>query len=191
MHNLKDIRHILPYYRKYIPEIIISCIMILSISLLLLPTPFLTRRLFDKTIPESNYSELIIIIIIVSSLLIISKTIGYFQNQFFFRINNRIILNIRTDILKKINRIPLRKFQKFGNGYLISRINDDTMKLQNLFADTLIGIIKDLLTLIVGLTALLFIHWKLALLSTAILPLFICTAYIFGKKNNTTVQDLL
>lgn len=109
------------------------------------------------------------------------RVISYFQGLLFYKINTKIILDIKLDLLKKINKLPLKINKKYGTGYLISRINDDTDRLRSLFADTFISIVKDILTFMVGLTAIFIIHWKLAIISIAILPFFILATIYFSR----------
>ena len=64
----------------------------------------------------------------------------------------------------------------------MSRITTDVDKLESLFAGTIIHIIKDILTFIVGVSAMFYLHWKLALVSIMILPFFAVTSIYFSKK---------
>ena len=180
MTNLK-LMFLLNYFRRYHFLLIVGGFSVFILSILILPSPLITRRIIDITLPGKKYNELIFLILIVLGLLLLMKTIGYFQNLLFYKINTKVILDIRLDLLKKINRLPLKTSKKYGAGYLISRINDDTNRLRSLFADTLIGIAKDLLTFLVGLTAIFIIHWRLALLSTIILPVFFLSSIYFSR----------
>ena len=174
------------YKKKYLSHhwknLFWGSLSILILSLLILPTPLITRRLLDKTIPDKNLQELLILMLIVFGLLLITRLLSYFQGILFYKINAKVMLDIRLDLLRKVNKLPLRISKTYSSGYLISRINEDTGRLHSLFADTIINIAKDLLTFLVGLTAIFFIHWKLALVSLTILPLYTLFTIYFSKK---------
>jgi ABC-type bacteriocin/lantibiotic exporter with double-glycine peptidase domain len=170
------------YFKPQSSKLILGTISIFFLSLLILPTPLITRRILDKSLPNKNLQELILLVLIVFGLLLVMRVIGYFQGLLFYKINSKVILDIRLDLLKKMNKLPLKISKKYSTGYLISRINDDTGRLQSLFADTIINIAKDVLTFLVGLTAIFFIHWKLALVSIIILPFYILFTIHFSKK---------
>ncbi|MBC8527482.1 MAG: ABC transporter ATP-binding protein, partial [Candidatus Cloacimonetes bacterium] len=172
---------LIPYFKKHTASLIVGGISIFLLSILILPTPLITARIIDKTLPNKNLQELLFLILLVLGLLIFMKVVGYFQGLLFYKINTKVILNIRLDLLEKINKLPLKISKKYGTGYLISRINDDTSRLQSLFADTFIGIIKDVLTFLVGAVVIFFIHWKLALISVAILPFFVASTIYFSR----------
>ncbi|MEA3476254.1 MAG: ABC transporter ATP-binding protein [Candidatus Cloacimonadota bacterium] len=174
-------RFLTPYFKKHITSLIIGGISVFLLSILILPTPLITRHIIDKTLPNKNLQELLFLILLVLGLLIFMKVVGYFQGLLFYKINTKVILSIRLDLLEKINKLPLKINKKYGTGYLISRINDDTDRIRTLFADTVIMIIKDILTFLVGVMAIFIIHWKLALISITILPFFVASTIYFSK----------
>ncbi len=169
------------YFSDYIPKLILGALSIFLLSLLILPTPLITRRIIDHTLPQKNLQELVFLIGLVFVLLIVTRLLSYFQGMLFYKINSRVILSIRTDLLKKINRFPMIIFKKYSTGYLMSRVNDDTNRLQSLFVDTMVSILKDILTFIVGGVAIFLIHWKLALMAFAILPFYVISAIYFSR----------
>ena len=104
------------YFTSHITNLIIAAISIFLLSLLILPTPLITRRIIDKTLPNQNLQELFILILIVFGLLILMRVISYFQGLLFYKINTKIVLDIRLDLLKKINKLPLKINKKYGTG---------------------------------------------------------------------------
>ncbi len=175
------LKFLIPYFKKHTASLIVGGISIFLLSILILPTPLITRHIIDNTLPEKNIHQLVFLILVVLGLLIFMKAVGYFQGLLFYKINTKVILSIRLDLLEKINKLPLKISKRYGTGYLISRINDDTDRIRTLFADTFIMIIKDVLTFLVGAVVIFFIHWKLALISVAILPFFVMATIYFSK----------
>lgn len=149
---------------------------------MIFPSPFLTRHILDEVIPEKKLSELFFMIIAVLIILSVQRIVSYYQGLIFYRINSKIIFDIRIDMLRAINNITAEQHLLYGSGYLMSRINDDTDRLHSLFADSMIDIIKDVLTLIFGCMAIFYLHWKLALTTIVLLPLFLFTSSHFSKK---------
>jgi len=170
-----------PNLKPYSAPLILGGILILASSLLLLPTPLLTRQILDKSIPSGNSTELFALIALAFGILLFQRTIGYIQGMLFYKVNNRIVFDIRLALLKKIGRTQIGVLKQYGNGYLMSRINSDTESLRSLFADTMVNILKDSLTLIVGLIAIFFLHVKLALIVLCLLPFYITAMLYFSK----------
>jgi ABC-type bacteriocin/lantibiotic exporter with double-glycine peptidase domain len=155
--------------------------MILNI-LMLMPTPLLTMYLIDTVIPTGDIHMLGMICSLCILILILSGLFGILQNLYFSKFNYRVIFDIQFDILDKVRQTSAQFRNKKQTGYLMSRINDDPGRLQNLFADTLVSLIKDILILITGSIIIFVINWQLALVSVVLLPFFIITLQKFGVK---------
>lgn len=154
--------------------------LIMLLSLLILPIPLLTRFLLDEILPRKQILSLFRYGVLLILLVITVKIMEYIQNMLFQRINNRIILAIRLQMLDKVNHLPSIIRSRYENGYLMARINEDTTRLKSLFADTWTVLLKDLLTLGIGLTAIFYLEWKLALLVTGLLPIFVLLNYHYS-----------
>jgi subfamily B ATP-binding cassette protein MsbA len=106
----------------------------------------------------------------------------FYKIIFFGKFNFKVSFDIQFDVLKKIRRTSAKYRNKQQTGYLMSRINDDPQRLQSLFAENFISIIKDIIILLVGGAIIFILDWKLALISIILLPFFIYALQFFGKK---------
>lgn len=174
-------QYIRPYIRPYIKQVILGSICILFSSMLILPAPFITKYIIDSTINGKNIKQLLTYAIILLICMTISSVIGYCQSMLFCNINNKIVMNMRIDILHKIYKIPLNESEKFGDGYLISRINEDTTRLKSMFVDTIISSFKDVFTLIIGIIAIFNIDIKLSIIICIVLPIYVIVSIYFSN----------
>jgi len=170
------------YLKRYKKDAFLGGLFMILNVLMLLPTPLLTMYLIDTIIPSKNIGMLIIICLACIFVLFISGIFGILQNYFFGKFNYNVIFDIQFDILDKIRQTSAQFRNKKQTGYLMSRINDDPGRLQNLFADTFVSLIKDIIILIVGISIIFMLDWKLALISIVLLPFFILALQQFGKK---------
>lgn len=155
--------------------------MIISV-ILLTPMPLLTMYIIDDVLPHKNISLLTTISLFFVTALILKEISNNLQGYYFNKFNNKIVFDIQLDIIKKIQKTTSQYRQRVQTGYLISRIKDDTNKLYSLFASTYVSIIKDFITLLVGVIIIFNMHWKLALISISLLPLFIYSLKFFGAR---------
>lgn len=155
--------------------------MILGV-LLLIPTPLLTMHLIDKVIPTGDIYMLSIICIVCVCVLILNGVFSNLQNFFFSKFNHKVVFDIQLDLITLVQSTSTQFRQQKQTGYLMSRIKDDPSRLQSLFADTYTAIVKDAITLLVGCCIIFYLHWKLAIVSIVLLPLFIFTLRKFGIK---------
>lgn len=110
------------------------------------------------------------------------------------RVGQDTLMEIRRQVFRHIQRLPMGTLDRFSSGRLITRATNDVEGLNELFTDVLVNIFQDAIALI-GITCMmLFINWKLALVSFVTLPLILLTTWIIrGKlrRNFTRVKALI
>ncbi|OFX26466.1 MAG: hypothetical protein A2041_00570 [Bacteroidetes bacterium GWA2_31_9b] len=156
--------------------------------LLMLPTPLITMYLIDQILPQKDFPMLSLVSGLLVIFILFKFISSYFQNLYFVKFNELVIFHIQIDLNEKIQSFTARYRQKLQTGYLMSRISNDPNRLHGLFATILLTAVSDILTFIVGLIIIFFIHWKLALASLFILPFFIYAINYFSKKIRDTAE---
>jgi ABC-type bacteriocin/lantibiotic exporter with double-glycine peptidase domain len=170
------------YFKRYKIGVIWGGLFMVLNVLMLIPTPLLTKYLIDTVIPTKNMEMLVLICLVCIFILFLSGIFNILQSFFFGKFNYNVIFDIQFDILNQIRQTSAMYRNKQQTGYLMSRINDDPGRLQSLFAETFVSLIKDVIILLVGGTIIFFLNWKLSLMSIILLPFFIYTLQYFGKK---------
>lgn len=170
------------YLKTYKKEALFGGFCMIINVVMLMPLPLLTKYLIDTVIPSKDIQMLALICTICILILVISGGFGIVQNYFFGKFNYRVVFDIQFDVLNKIRQTSASFRNKKQTGYLMSRINDDPNRLQGLFAETFVSLIKDVLILLVGGILIFILNWKLALISMVLLPFFIFALQYFGTK---------
>ena len=149
---------------------------------MIIPMPMLTRRILDVTLKRNDTHELLLIVTTLAITLLILQSLSYIRVIFFTKINNVLILKLRVKLIKAINVSTVSEVNKYGLGYLLSRINDDTNRLDIVFIDTMVDVLNDVMTFMFGLLMILYINVKLSVIALFVLPLLIFTSIAYGKK---------
>src|SRR5207302_3378354 len=84
----------------------------------------------------------------------------------------RAITEMRKDIEAHVMRLPIRYFDSTKTGILISRIMTDAEGIRNLVGTGLVQLTGSLLTATIALFVLLYLNWKLTIVTIVILGLF-------------------
>ena len=93
--------------------------------------------------------------------------------------------NIRNEVEKKINRLPIRYFDGNSYGDVLSRITNDVDTISNALQQSFVQVVNAFLSLSLALIMMYSINVKLALLATIIIPLSILiTKIIVNKSQN-------
>ncbi len=171
---------------------ILAGILILTNVLLQIPLPLLTRYIIDHVFPQKNFEMLNWIIVALGVVLAISLLSGFFSGFLLSLFREHVLLRVRLRLFEHIQRLSISFHNDMKVGYLVSRIANDTGKLNGLLAETLIGFIRNILTFCVGVGILFFLHWKLALMAYMVLPAFVYSIYFFSgrlRKKSGEMQE--
>jgi subfamily B ATP-binding cassette protein MsbA len=151
-------------------------------SLLDLPAPLITMYIIDDILVDKNINLLSLLCGALFIIICLRLFSGFIQRFILETIRQRVVLDVQINLFKHIHQLPHSFFEKYRTGYLMSRIREDVNASQGLFANTFLSMIRNVITLIVGMILIYIIHWKLALVSTFILPIFILSIMAFYKK---------
>jgi len=84
-----------------------------------------------------------------------------------------VVKRLRDYLYDHIQRLPYTYHDATPTGELIQRATSDVDAIRRFFQDQAIGFGRIILLFIVNFTALMLLHWKLALLSVVIVPLVV------------------
>ncbi|HEX2094773.1 MAG TPA: ABC transporter ATP-binding protein [Longimicrobiaceae bacterium] len=94
----------------------------------------------------------------------------------------RAIAEMRLRVQERVVRFPARYFASTQSGALISRIMTDTEGMRNLIGGGVLEFVGSLLTAVLAVGVLFYLHWQLTLVSLAVLVVFTGgMTYAFGR----------
>jgi ATP-binding cassette subfamily B protein len=94
----------------------------------------------------------------------------------------RIMHDLRIQLYAHVQSLSLSFFNRTPVGRLVTRMTNDVQNLHELFTNFLSFVLKDLFMLLGIALILLAIHWQLALVSFAVIPLVLVAATIFARR---------
>jgi subfamily B ATP-binding cassette protein MsbA len=95
---------------------------------------------------------------------------SFFSNYLMTWISLRLLIDLRTEMFKKILTLPIQIFNDYSAGKLISSIIYDTENVKQAATHVLVIAVKESLTAIALLGYLIYLDWKLTLITLAIGP---------------------
>jgi len=122
------------------------------------------------------------ILLFLPSLVFIRAIADYLNNYCIGWVSERVIRDMRLDLMTKFSSLSLDFFNSFKTGDLLTRINMDT---QNLLRCMRVGgadVIKESLTVVVVFVFLCWLDWKLTLCALVLLPALLVPLFVLGKK---------
>ncbi|WP_308797270.1 ABC transporter ATP-binding protein [Agromyces silvae] len=123
------------------------------------------------------------VIMLVLMLYIAASILTWLQGFVINIIMVRTMWQLREDVEAKINRLPLRYFDRVQRGELISRVTNDIDNITQTMQQSLSTVVTSVLTVVGVLIAMFSISWQLALVALVALPLMGVIFGIIGPKS--------
>lgn len=140
---------------------------------------------------ESGYVLSIMVAIIISIFLL--KNLADYLAMFFITfLRNGVLKDMRNSLYKKTLELPLAFYSEKRKGDVISRISADVNEVQNSFLAILELIVKEPLTILFTITAMLIISAKLTIFVFIFIPISGYIISLIGKqlkKQSTKAQQ--
>jgi ATP-binding cassette subfamily B protein len=136
--------------------------------------PYITKTIIDRHLSGSAGDlDSVFGLIALYMALLLAAGIGNFSQAFILQSTAlRIIKNIRMDLMKHIQRIPLRYFDNTPIGQVVSRIANDTEAVRDLFMSFMATFVVSFVQLLGIYVALFVLDVRLALFCLLLPPLF-------------------
>lgn len=189
--SIKKAKKIFSYLRPYRGMFFIGWVFLVLSSLIGLAFPLLMGQLLGSGSNEpssmSNSLELLSIdnvnsiAIALFIMFALQALFGFFRIVIFTNVTESSLRDIRKDAFQRLIYMPMDFFNKNKVGELTSRISADINLLQETLRTTIAEFFRQIVIIVGGVSFLLFLSWKLALIMLATIPVMVITAVFFGR----------
>jgi ATP-binding cassette subfamily B protein len=150
-------------------------------------TPYLIGYTIDHYVQTKLLHGLMVFTGFLLAIYIVSAATDYLQTKIMGSIGIRMLYSLRNAVFNKIQSLPIAFFNQNKAGDLISRINNDTEKVNQFFSQSLMRFVDSIFTMLGAAIFLLAIHVELgaaALVPSILILLFVRIISPWVKKKN-------
>ncbi len=112
-----------------------------------------------------------------------SALLGYLQGYLLNDVVQKTIFRMRSEVEDKINRLPLRYFDRQPRGELLSRVTNDIDNVSQSLQQTMSQMLNSILTVIFVVGMMFYISPTLALIALVTIPLTMIVAGTVMKRS--------
>ena len=169
-----------------------ALVAILANSGLNLVAPYIIGHVIDRYVVPKNFHGVMVWAGILFGMYIITFGTSYLQTRMMGGVGQRMLFKLRNTIFNKLQELPVGFFNQNKAGDLISRVNNDTDKINQFFSQSLMQFIGTITTMTGAGIFLLAINFKLGV--ATLLPgllIFIFTKFSspwIKKRNALSMQ---
>ncbi|HHU19450.1 MAG TPA: ABC transporter ATP-binding protein [Bacilli bacterium] len=192
---LKSFKRIWPYLKNYKGRVFSSLFLVFTQVITNVLEPFIfgliiteiSSNVIDmiRGVPAAglNYSYIYTVIIIYFVRGLINQASGFGSNYFMTEAVQNMTFDLRSDITRKLNRLPVSYFDQHQFGNILNRITNDVDTIANAFQISLLQVFNAVLQLIFVILMMIWIQWQFALIMVIVIPLSGYIAkYIINKS---------
>jgi len=189
-YDARLLRRLLSYLRPYRGLTALAVLLLLAGAGLALVGPVLTQRALDVAIPARDTGLLGTLAIVFLAALVLEFVVEYGQTLLTTYLGQRVMYDLRMQIFGHLQRLSISYFDRNPVGRLMTRVTSDVETLNELFSSGVVTVFGDVFTLLAIMTMMLWIDWRLALVTFAVIPLVWLTARIFRRRVRQAFGDI-
>jgi subfamily B ATP-binding cassette protein MsbA len=141
------------------------------------------KEIVDQFVQAESREQTLWNFCVAIMLLVIIRSIFYYMQGFFIAyVQQGIVRTFRDQLFEKYQRLSLEYFHKRRTGEVISRVMNDVVVLNESIDVGFHQMVTDSVTVIVFLTFVLILSWKLTLLSLVVMPILFLFIWWIGRK---------
>lgn len=154
-----------------------------------------TTKLFEGVMAQLNNTGSIDfdyigrIALIALSLYLISSLFAYIQGWIMADVSTNIAYRFRRDISEKMNRMPLKYFDRTTHGEVLSRITNDVDTVNQTLSQSLTQLITSFVTVVGVLIMMLSISWLMTLAALIVIPLSGIVVSVIVRQSQKYFKD--
>lgn len=184
------LRRLLVYLRPYRGLTALAVVLLLAGAGLALVGPALTQRALDVAIPLRDTGLLGTLALVFLGALVLEFLVEYGQTLLTTYLGQRVMYDLRMQIFGHLQRLSISYFDRNPVGRLMTRVTSDVETLNELFSSGVVTVFGDIFTLLAIMSMMLWIDWRLALVTFAVIPLVWLTARIFRRRVREAFGDI-
>ena len=189
---MKNYMRLLAYIKPYTRRLALAVVCIIMAAAANLYLPWIIKDMIDDVLMSK---DMVMLNLIATGILVVMFTRGVFyygQSYLVSYVGQRVIIDVRSVLFRKFQRMPLSYYDKQQTGTVMSYITNDVAVMQSAIVDNLIELVTESSILIGSLAMMLYLDWKLSLLTLMTIPLVAIAMKIFGRKlkcSSTVIQE--
>jgi len=127
----------------------------------------------------------------IVALFVVRSLFVYITGYLMMWISSRVVTDLRRAMFAKLMTLPSPHFDQHSTGQLISRLVYDVSHVSEAATSALVTLVRETLTATALLAYLLYLDWKLTLITLTIGPVIGYTIKAFGKRMRAASQKSL
>lgn len=185
----RALKYIKPYWKRGLAAGICTIIAAGGTAYL----PFVIKDMVDQVLSEKNTTMLNWIVLSIVVVFVIRGIAYYGQSYLMNYVGQRVIIDIRKAVFEKLQRLSMSFYDKHKTGTIMSYVTNDVSALQSAMVENVVEMITETVILVASIVMMLYLDWKLFLVTFCTFPIVLWFIDNFGKrirKSGSRIQEV-
>ena len=182
--DIAVLRRVFGYAAPYKKKFYLSVILAILLAFITPVRPLLIQITVNKYIVDSIAGMVVNITLIQIGLILLETGMRFFFSFTTAWLGQSVVKDMRIAVYKKILSLNLSQFDKTPIGTLTTRTINDIESINDIFAEGLVPIIADLLSIACVLAYMFWVDWQLTFIALIPFPIIIIATYYFKETIN-------
>jgi ATP-binding cassette subfamily B protein len=122
--------------------------------------------------------------------LVVETAIRYYFTYLTAWLGQHVVKDLRVQVYNKILRLNLSQYNKTPVGTLTTRTINDIESVNDIFADGIIPIVADLLSIVIVVSVMFWYDWRLTFAALLPFPVILIATYYFKESVNKSFHSV-
>jgi len=181
------IKRILSYLSADKYKLVVAFVCVFAASISSLAASYMLRPIINKFIDigmgTPDFRGLALSLVYMAIVYIIGVVSSYTQARLMIDISQNAIYKIRDDLFKKMQKLPIRFFDKNAYGELMSRYTNDVDTIGEMLNHTIIHLFQGIITIVGTLCLMVYTNVYLSIVTLVMIPIFVRVAGAISKRS--------
>ena len=175
-----------PYKKKFYWSIVLAIILAIITPI----RPMLIQLTVNNHIANKLVDKIVLVTIFQIGIILAETALRFLFSFLTAWLGQTVVKDMRVAVYKKILNLNLRQFDTTPIGTLTTRTINDIESINDIFAEGLVPIIADLLSIVAVLIYMFITDWQLSLVALIPFPIILIATYYFKESVNRSFHKV-
>jgi ATP-binding cassette subfamily B protein len=184
------VRRFWEYYRPYKKLFLLDFTCAVISAVLELSFPLFVNQVVDKLLPSNNWRLIVLSCCGLLAIYALNAVLQFVVNYGGHILGINIETDMRRTVFEHIQKLSFRFFDNNKTGHLMSRVSNDLFEIGEMAHHGPEDVFIAVMTLVGAFCVMLYLQWKLAVMTFMIIPILICLAIYFNKRMTVAFRQM-
>ncbi|NPV80202.1 MAG: ABC transporter ATP-binding protein [Firmicutes bacterium] len=180
--NWRSLLRFLPYLAPHTGRLAAALLFMMASSAGSIIMPYLSRIAIDMHIARGDLVGLWKLGLLALAILALMNLFIALRVRFMAKVGQDTIFRVRQDLFEHLQRIPVSYFDGIPVGKVVTRLTSDVDALSDLVSSAIVGMVMDTLTLAGYLALMIWLDWRLTVITVfTLIPVIFAMTFLSSK----------